>query len=297
MSPQGVRSGALGFAVGVALGLLWRAPAEPSDAGRLPAQAPALLHRHLAATKSNAALFAALKSPLVIAKLEKELEEEAPQSSAVIFCVVYMVHDQYADLDLLVNDTWGRHCDHLLFVSSDPEAVRLGLTTFVDEPDQSRACHRVLRHLHQRGSAVAQWVLWAPVSSFVIVENLRHLAGSIGDSEPVYLGPMWPGSRSPRPGSNTSFALNWAALERIVRSNCSSFRTISRCAYSAGVKVIDSRDEEGCARFFDTHLVAGQLPFRNAFTHLPFPRQHMNELVTEDRGMPRNPRECSQTPG
>ncbi|XP_065297382.1 glycoprotein-N-acetylgalactosamine 3-beta-galactosyltransferase 1-like [Dermacentor albipictus] len=279
VSSLDVRTWALGLVVGIALGLMWQqAPTDRLDIGAGWAKGPptptgggkaAVVRRHLSATKSNAALSAALKSPHVIEALQEELPEETSQSSIAIFCVVHMFGHIQPDFDLIVNASWGRHCDHLLFVSNNLDRARIGLTMYVEERSPTKACLVVLRYLQElEDDAVddVNWFLWTSVHSFVIVENLRHVVEGLDPSEPSYLGPLWSGARSLRPLSNTTFVVNRAALNRIARTNCSSFRTIVRCVNTAGVKVVDSRDERGCERFFKGGLGAGCLPFRNAFT-------------------------------
>ncbi|KAL1436358.1 hypothetical protein MTO96_049718 [Rhipicephalus appendiculatus] len=94
----------------------------------------------------------------------------------------------------------------------------------------------------------------------------RQMVKDLDSSEPSYLGALWHGVRIPRPALNSTFAINRAALDRIALTNCSSFRTMQRCVNTAGVTVIESRDERGCERFSNRHLKVEWLPFRNAFT-------------------------------
>ncbi|XP_077552629.1 glycoprotein-N-acetylgalactosamine 3-beta-galactosyltransferase 1-like [Haemaphysalis longicornis] len=172
------------------------------------------------------------------------------------------------NVDLQVNSTWGRHCNHLLFVTNYRDMVRSELTLFVNNPDSESARQTLFRYLQQANvSRDTQWFLWSTVMSFVIVENLRYLVHNLNASEPAYLGPLWAGARIPRPSRHPqTFAFNRAALESIVKANCSGGDTMARCLRMAGVKVLDSRDDQGCARFLDAELTADKLPFRHALS-------------------------------
>ncbi|XP_075725940.1 glycoprotein-N-acetylgalactosamine 3-beta-galactosyltransferase 1-like [Rhipicephalus microplus] len=271
---------ALGLVVGIALGLMWQeAPNERHQKNAIAVPSvpktatldngdTALLRRHLSVMKSNGALVTALKNQHVIEVLQKDLAAEKLQLKVAIFCVIHTFYVNYTNLDLIVNASWGRHCDHLLFVSNELDTTRTRHTMYVEEGNPMRACLAVLRYLWEfNNDAVnVNWFLWASVQSFVIVENLRHMVEDLDSSKPSYLGALWHGARTPRPSVHSTFVINRAALDRIALTNCSSFRTIQRCVNRAGVKVIESRDERGCERFSNRQLKAEWLPFRNAFT-------------------------------
>ncbi|KAH7963744.1 hypothetical protein HPB52_022609 [Rhipicephalus sanguineus] len=86
-----------------------------------------------------------------------------------------MFYQNYHNFDLIVNASWGRHCDHLLFVSNNLATTRTGLTMYVEERNPTRACLAVLRYLREINDDAVDinWFLWTSVHSFVIVENLR----------------------------------------------------------------------------------------------------------------------------
>ncbi|XP_023681414.1 glycoprotein-N-acetylgalactosamine 3-beta-galactosyltransferase 1-B-like [Paramormyrops kingsleyae] len=153
-----------------------------------------------------------------------------------------------------VKATWSRHCNVLVFMSSeeDPDFPTVKLSTG-EGRDQLywktiQAFHYVLKNHDEE----ADWFLKADDDTFVIVDNLRWLLSNYTPEEPIYFGKRFkPYTKQGYMSGGAGYVLSKEALRRFVEG----FRTkvcthtssvedlaLGQCLEKMGVAAGDSRD-------------------------------------------------------
>ena len=89
-----------------------------------------------------------------------------------------------------VKETWGKHCDTLLFMSSkaDPEFPAVGLDVLEGRDKPWDKTHVGWSYVYQHHFHDAEWFVKADDETYMIIENLRYLLSNVNSSEPRYLG-------------------------------------------------------------------------------------------------------------
>lgn len=160
-----------------------------------------------------------------------------------------------------VRDTWARHCNLALFVSSEPAphfpAVGLGVAE--GRGQLYRKTVRALLYVHRHHGAHADWFLKADDDTFVVLDNLRWLLAAHPPQSPLYLGKRFrPFTRQGYMSGGAGYVLSRGALERVVaaftggtcgHSGPEEDVALGQCLERLGVPVGDSRDTWGRETF------------------------------------------------
>lgn len=160
-----------------------------------------------------------------------------------------------------VRDTWARHCNVALFVSSEPAprfpAVGLGVPE--GRGQLYRKTVRALQFVHRHHRARADWFLKADDDTFVVLDNLRWLLAAHPPQRPLYFGKRFrPFTRQGYMSGGAGYVLSRGALARVVtalaRGTCGHGGpeedvALGQCLERLGVAVGDSRDTLGRETF------------------------------------------------
>uniref|UniRef100_A0A8C3UV72 Glycoprotein-N-acetylgalactosamine 3-beta-galactosyltransferase 1 n=1 Tax=Catharus ustulatus TaxID=91951 RepID=A0A8C3UV72_CATUS len=160
-----------------------------------------------------------------------------------------------------VRDTWARHCNVALFVSSEPAphfpAVGLGV------PEGRAQLYwktiRALQYVQRHHRHSADWFLKADDDTFVVLDNLRWLLAAHSPQRPLYFGKRFrPFARQGYMSGGAGYVLSRAALARVAtaltRGTCGHSGpeedvALGQCLERLGVAVGDSRDTWGRETF------------------------------------------------
>lgn len=106
-----------------------------------------------------------------------------------VLCWVLTHPDNYYNA-LSVNNTWGQHCDKLLFISTDLtdglDVVKVNVTE--GRTNLWGKTKRALEHIYENYLDSYDWFLKADDDTFVIIENLKYLLYSYSPDMPIYFG-------------------------------------------------------------------------------------------------------------
>ncbi|KAM4880911.1 glycoprotein-N-acetylgalactosamine 3-beta-galactosyltransferase 1-B-like [Sylvia borin] len=160
-----------------------------------------------------------------------------------------------------VRDTWARHCNVAVFVSSEPAprfpAVGLGVAE--GRGQLYRKTMRALQYVHRHHRAHADWFLKADDDTFVVLDNLRWLLAAHPPQRPLYFGKRFrPFTRQGYMSGGAGYVLSRGALARVAaafsRGTCGHSGpeedvALGQCLERLGVAVGDSRDTWGRETF------------------------------------------------
>ena len=107
-----------------------------------------------------------------------------------VLCWVMTGPQNHRSKARVVKATWGRRCDHLVFMSSqaDQELPAVGLNVKEGRDNLWAKTKQAHRYLYQNYMDQADWFLKADDDTYVVVENLRYMLQPHNHSEPVYFG-------------------------------------------------------------------------------------------------------------
>ncbi|XP_030223737.1 glycoprotein-N-acetylgalactosamine 3-beta-galactosyltransferase 1-A [Gadus morhua] len=153
-----------------------------------------------------------------------------------------------------VKETWARHCNAVVFMSSaaDPRFPTVGLGTKEGRDQLYRKTIRAFHYVHEHHSHQADWFLKADDDTFVVVDNLRWVLANHTPEEPVYFGKRFrPYAKQGYMSGGAGYVLSKEALRRFVEGFRTSVCThttpvedlaLGQCLEKMGVLAGDSRD-------------------------------------------------------
>uniref|UniRef100_A0A0K0EUU4 Glycoprotein-N-acetylgalactosamine 3-beta-galactosyltransferase 1 n=1 Tax=Strongyloides venezuelensis TaxID=75913 RepID=A0A0K0EUU4_STRVS len=164
-----------------------------------------------------------------------------------------------------VNETWGKKCTKIIFVSADPKSglpiVDLNFTAGYKYLWQKTK--KTLAYLYKTELDNYDWFLKADDDTYVIMENLRFMLLAYPSSIPVYFGCKFkPYVKQGYMSGGAGYVLSRRALkdfnEKALNdpTKCKSDDTgnedleVGKCLQNAGVIAGDSRDRKGRHRMF-----------------------------------------------
>ena len=89
-----------------------------------------------------------------------------------------------------MKNTWGRHCDKLIFMSSkeDHELGAVALNTSEGRQHLWGKTKQAFKYVYDNHWNDADWFMKADDDTFVVVENLRNLVKDFNTDEPISFG-------------------------------------------------------------------------------------------------------------
>uniref|UniRef100_UPI00358E251D glycoprotein-N-acetylgalactosamine 3-beta-galactosyltransferase 1 n=1 Tax=Myxine glutinosa TaxID=7769 RepID=UPI00358E251D len=174
-----------------------------------------------------------------------------------------------------VKATWTRHCNTVLFMSSEENAEfpTIGLKTDEGREQLYWKTIRAFQYIHKHNIDDADWFLKADDDTFVIVDNLRLMLSNYTPEQPIYFGRHFrPYVKQGYMSGGAGYVLSREALRRFVKAfddgTCTHTSTVEDlalggCMEKIGVKPGDSRDAAKRETFHpfvpEHHLIRGTL--------------------------------------
>lgn len=192
-----------------------------------------------------------------------------------VLCWVMTSPDNHKTRATLVQETWGKRCDKLLFVS-EREDKSLTNLTFLEVSVEHGREHLTAKtmsafdHIYEKHIDEADWFIKADDDTYIVVENLRYFLSSQNTNEPIYFGHHF--KTIVKQGyfsGGGGYVLSKEALRRFGGRKKGSCREdqgaedaeMGKCMEMLGVKTGDSRDRLGRSRFHcfnpETHIHGG----------------------------------------
>jgi len=110
-----------------------------------------------------------------------------------ILCLILVQPSTLYTNGQAVKDTWGKHCNILLFVSStnDTKFGTFGVNFTEGRRNLWSKTRDGFKHVYEHYYDKADWFIKADDNTFVIVENLRYFLASYNTNDPHYFGEKW----------------------------------------------------------------------------------------------------------
>ncbi|KAJ3609170.1 hypothetical protein NHX12_023694 [Muraenolepis orangiensis] len=173
-----------------------------------------------------------------------------------------------------VRDTWARHCDKVLFMSSvKTDFPTVGLNVSEGRDQLYWKTIRAFQYIHQNHLDDADWFLKADDDTYVVVENLRHTLSRFDTEKPLYLGHRFqPFVKQGYMSGGAGYVLSKEAVRRFVAAFESGTCThdsdiedlaLGRCMERVKVVAVNTRDRLGRQTFHHMEpqsFVIRQLP-------------------------------------
>ncbi|KAG7265352.1 hypothetical protein CRUP_027077 [Coryphaenoides rupestris] len=155
-----------------------------------------------------------------------------------------------------IRDTWARHCDKVLFMSSvETDFPTVGLNVSEGRDQLYWKTIRAFQYIHRHHLDDADWFLKADDDTFVVVENLRRTLSAHDTEEPLYLGRRFrPFMAQGYMSGGAGYVLSKAALRMYVAAldggTCTHNTDIEdmalgMCMDKLKVPAVDTRDKLG----------------------------------------------------
>lgn len=153
-----------------------------------------------------------------------------------------------------VKNTWTRHCNIVVFMSSveDPDFPTVGLGTKEGRDQLYWKTIRAFHYAYEHHIDEADWFLKADDDTYVIVDNLRWVLANHTPDEPIYFGRRFkPYTKQGYMSGGAGYVLSKEALRRFVEgfktkvcSHTTSVEDLAmgQCMEKVGVLAGDSRD-------------------------------------------------------
>ncbi|XP_014214211.1 glycoprotein-N-acetylgalactosamine 3-beta-galactosyltransferase 1-B [Copidosoma floridanum] len=151
------------------------------------------------------------------------LESEWLIKKVPVTCVVFV---EKLKLATTIEDTWGRHCNQLLFFSrylSDAPVINLN----IKYTSSWQLLCEVMRHVWKtRDRVPLNWLIFVNDDTFVVLENLRHMLAPLDHEQYFYLGHpvvLWGNVYNV---AQAGYVLSYGILQRLIKI----FDTSAKCA-------------------------------------------------------------------
>lgn len=118
-----------------------------------------------------------------------------------------------------IKDTWGKHCNHLLFFSHRLTDLNIPVINLGFKYTSSwQLLCEVLNYIWKRQTEILlHWVIFIKDDTLVIPENLRYILAPLDHKEPHYLGHavvLW---GLPYNVAQAGFVLSYEVLRRLMK--------------------------------------------------------------------------------
>lgn len=153
------------------------------------------------------------------------MKSEWLKNKVPITCIVFV---EKLKLAATIKDTWGKHCNRLLFFSqqladSNLSVINLG----IKYTSSWQLLCEVMNYIWKRSNEIPlQWTIFVKDDTIVIPENLRYIVAPLDFREPYYLGHavvLW---GSPYNVAQAGYVLSYETLRRLMEV----FDTPEKCA-------------------------------------------------------------------
>lgn len=107
-----------------------------------------------------------------------------------ILCVLTTSRKNHLTKAIHVQETWGKHCDKLVFVSTKTDS-NLGAIGFDLEDDHNHLWGKVkliFHYVHKNFIDDFDWIYKGDDDSFAIMENMKYMLSAYSSDDPLYFG-------------------------------------------------------------------------------------------------------------
>ena len=174
-----------------------------------------------------------------------------------------------------VKETWGRHLDILLFMSSEKEESlpAVGLGTGEGRKKLTEKTWKAFQYVYDHYIDKADWFMKADDDTYVFVENLYFFLLDKDPKQPIWYGQPLPSGKPSYFSGGAGYVLSKEALRRFGKKQKERCRPqssledleIGKCMNELGVQLGDTFDHQGRSRFFSNPVqryISGDLNVR-----------------------------------
>jgi glycoprotein-N-acetylgalactosamine 3-beta-galactosyltransferase len=211
------------------------------------------------------------QSPHGIECVDKTTKSSESQSLRVLCFVMATVDQESLTSAAIIKQTWAKHCDISLFVSSDP-LPGIPDTFLVDRIDNESGQNlygkliNIWKRIYAEYKDQADWFIKADDDTFMVIPNLKEYIWSQWSNDtttPRYIGRRFKLGGDPLNNFNSGgagYGLNRAALDKFMeghskqQGHCRFMKGpedvyTAQCLKQQGIVPEDTRDELGRERF------------------------------------------------
>lgn len=179
-----------------------------------------------------------------------------------VFCFIATTTANLLTKAKAVNDTWGKRCDKILFVSSSPSELSMTIS-FDIEDSRSHLTGKtmtMLNYMYNNYLNDYQWFMKADDDTFVIMENLKLLLSKCDHEKPIYLGHHFKVHlKQGYMSGGAGYVMSQTALRMLVEDGLNRDRCdrdgndedvdVGRCLENVGVQPYKTTDKFGRETF------------------------------------------------
>ncbi|XP_077153893.1 glycoprotein-N-acetylgalactosamine 3-beta-galactosyltransferase 1-A-like isoform X1 [Ranitomeya variabilis] len=173
-----------------------------------------------------------------------------------VLCWVMTAPAHLESRTIHVKNTWTRHCNKILFMSSSTSESfpTIGLDTNEGRDQLYWKTIRAFQYIHKHHFHEADWFLKADDDTYVVVDNLRWMLSNYTPNQPIYFGKRFkPFINQGYMSGGAGYILSKEALQRFIegfRTGVCTHRSsvedleLGDCMEKMGVIPGDTRDSE-----------------------------------------------------
>lgn len=186
-----------------------------------------------------------------------------------LLCLIPTSAGQHKENAYSLQNTWGRHCNKLVFVTDkfDQYVNASNAIVYHSTGKNETSWHKLkyaLQQVHDKYNNEFDWILKAEQTNYVIVENIRYMLHSISSSQPNvvarYAGPT-------KIDDESAYVLSKEAVRRLAtafstQTNCSGDRNVqneftkmSECLAEVQANFVKSQDADGRELFLKDNVM------------------------------------------
>ena len=131
-----------------------------------------------------------IQPPTEIVPVNSVSENERKTPDIKILCWILTGPANHYSRAVHVKNTWGSHCDKLLFMSSEEDKQLGAINLNVSEGRQNLwgKTKRGFQYCYQHHREEFHWFVKADDDTFMVIENLREFLKPLDTNEPIHFG-------------------------------------------------------------------------------------------------------------
>ncbi|XP_077339769.1 glycoprotein-N-acetylgalactosamine 3-beta-galactosyltransferase 1-like [Lithobates pipiens] len=192
-----------------------------------------------------------------------------------VLCWVMTSPDHLQTKAIHLKNSWTRHCNKVLFMSSTADKIfpTIGLDTQEGRNHLYWKTIRAFHYIYEHHFHEADWFLKADDDTYVVVDNLRWMLSNYTPDQPIYFGKRFkPFVKQGYMSGGAGYVLSKESLQRFIegfRKGVCSHRSpvedleLGQCMENMGVIAGDTRDSEKRESFHPF------IPEYHLFGHFP----------------------------
>jgi len=230
----------------------------------------------------------------IFAPIYTDYSVNATHSGPILLCMVLTTPENYITKAVHVKATWGRRCDHLVFISSSERGLMSWLIAPESTPDipvrelsgvngRNNLWGKVklgLGLVWREYAGKFDFLIKADDDTFLIVDNLKHLLSSMSSKEPFILGHHQEDDGVEYMSGGSGYVLSHAAVQEVVEEGLGGDQPC-HLPHPVGkeVKVYPNEDLQmgKCAAILNIKFYSSEINGQSSF--LPF---SIAELLVPD---------------